>query len=590
VELFAQRAAAVVPAFAVTEDNHPHVVDICRRLDGIPLAIELAAVRLRGLSVQQLAARLDDRFRLLATGQRGRLPHHRTAVDWSFELCDRAERTLWARASVFAGGFDLEAAEEVCAGAGIDRADVVDLVDGLVGKSILICEERAGRARYRMLDTLRQYGRDRLREAGEEIRLGRAHADRHLRLAGQAERDWFGPDQLDWLRWLRDEHDNLRAALDFFLTARDSPAALRMAGALWFHWGFSGRVAEGRVWLERALALPAESTPARARALWAAAVLASAEGRLDMATELAAQAGELADRLDDGLTAARAVARAGTVAMYRADTKRVEALTAQALAGFDAIGRSDSADAVIARLTLAFARMNTGDLAGAAELCRQCMEICRAHGDQTLTAVTLNTLAVLEWSGADLPEAAGHARDALLLRGTRAIPLNLAHAVEILAWIAATAGECERAAVLLGAADLLWRTFDIGKLLHATSHLAPHRHCEAAVRRSLGDAAFDRAHQRGNAFTLDDIVAFAVGEPAVADAASAAARTGDQPSPLTRREREVAALVAEGLSNKDVAARLVISQRTAESHIEHILQKLGYTSRTQIAAWAASRT
>jgi non-specific serine/threonine protein kinase len=316
-------------------------------------------------------------------------------------------------------------------------------------------------------------------------------------------------------------------------------------------------------------------------------VLADMDGHLDTATKLAVRARELADQVNDGLTGARAVARLATIALYRADTVGVEALADQALARFAAIGRSDSADEVMTRLTLASARRRTGDLASAARLCRQCVEICRVRGDQTLMANTLIALAVVEWSRAELPEAARHARNALLLRGTQTVPLNLAQGVEILAWIAATAGECQRAAVLLGTADQLWQTFGIGRMLHSSFFSAPRQYCEAVARRALGDVAFDRAFQRGRTLTLDEVIAFAGGEPDRAGADSAA-RTSDELSRLTRRQREVAALVAEGLSNKDIAARLVISQRTAESHIEDILQKLGYTSRTQIAAWAAT--
>ncbi|HKT03812.1 MAG TPA: AAA family ATPase, partial [Rugosimonospora sp.] len=214
--LFAQRAAAAVPSFTVSDENRDQVLDLCRRLDGIPLAIELAAARLRALSVAQLRERLADPLRLLTRGPRAELPHQRTlraSLDWSYDLCLPAERVLWARLSVFAGPFDLAAAVEVGSGGGLDAADVAGILDSLVGKSVVLREESAGRTGYRLLETLRRYGLDRLREAGEESRLGRALADRCLRLAERAERDWFGPRQAECFAWVGRERPNLRAAL-----------------------------------------------------------------------------------------------------------------------------------------------------------------------------------------------------------------------------------------------------------------------------------------------------------------------------------------------------------------------------------------
>jgi predicted ATPase/DNA-binding CsgD family transcriptional regulator len=587
-ELFAQRAAVAAPGFTITAENRAHVAGVCHRLDGLPLAIELAAAQMRTRSVQQLATGLDDRFVTLAATGRGEwLPQHRTmhaAVDWSFELCEPAERTLWAQVTVFAGGFDLDAAEQVCAGHG----DLIELLDALVGKSVLIPEQTArGRMRYRMLDTLRRYGQDKLRASGDEAELGRAHADHYLQQAELAQRDWFSPRQASWFGWLHDEHDNLRAALDFHLTAGDASSAQRMASALWFHWVFSGRVAEGRLWLERTLVADVgpDSTATRAAALWTCATLASQQGDLDTACVQAAEAREIGRRTGDALTVGRAVARLAVLATYRRDVPQGEALLAEALSRYEALGEPASAYAVMARLNLAALRLTLGDLDTAAELAGRCAVSCRSRGDQILLANSLTFQAHSAWLQGNHQEATTHVRDALRLRRGDTAALNLAQLIEMLAWITAGSGDPENAAELLGAADQVWRTYGLQNLLQAGFYRAPRQECEARVRNALGDAAFETAVRRRSAMTISEIVAHALGE----EAPPAAKLTGTD-HPLTPRERQIAGLIAKGMSGKAIAAELVIAPRTAESHTENILRKLGYTSRAQIAAWAASRS
>jgi non-specific serine/threonine protein kinase len=220
VTLFVERTRAVCPDFAVTPANGTVVARICRRLDGIPLALELAAVRLRAMSEEQILDRLDDRFQLLTRGNRAGVSRQQTLralIDWSYEHCTEPERALWERASVFSGGFDLAAAEQVCAGEGIPCGDVLDLMDALVDKSI-ISVDRDGQARYRMLETIRQYAHDRLAASGQLAVLRRRHRDHYQKLARTACSQWFGPDQIAWRVRLRREHANLCAALEFCLT------------------------------------------------------------------------------------------------------------------------------------------------------------------------------------------------------------------------------------------------------------------------------------------------------------------------------------------------------------------------------------
>ncbi|TYB43048.1 BTAD domain-containing putative transcriptional regulator [Actinomadura chibensis] len=275
VRLFADRAAAVSPRFAATGDDAGAVVRICRALDGIPLAIELAAARLRALTPAQVASRLDDRFRLLNAGSRTALPRHRTlraVVEWSWDLLDEPERALWRRLAVFPGGATVGAAEAVCAGPGLARSEVFDALAALADKSLLTVDGDGGDPRYRMLDTIRAYGLERLAEAGEETSAGRAHAEHFARLAEEAEPRLIRADQLVWLRRLSAEHDNISAGLRWAVAAGDAPLALRFCAALGWYWFLHGRLGDGADSLAEILALsgvPDDQVTARALALGA---------------------------------------------------------------------------------------------------------------------------------------------------------------------------------------------------------------------------------------------------------------------------------------------------------------------------------
>ena len=588
VELFADRAAAAMPTFTVTAENRADVAEVCRRLDGIPLAIELAAVRLRALSVRQLRERLDDRFRLLDVRRRTGTAHQRTlrtAVDWSFELCDPAERRLWACLSVFVGGFDLRGAATVAAAVGSGVPETADVLDRLVAKSIVLREERGGLGWYRLLETLRDYGRDRLRESGDEPAVGRAFGRCYLALAEQAEREWFGPAQLDWFRRLDREHDNLRAAVDLLLTEQDTEAALRLCGALWFHWLFSGRLTEGRWWLDRTLSAGATATRARARALVANAFRAGVEGNLEVAVATGTEALELARKLDDRLTTAAALARLASASTSRGDRAGARDLLTRSLDLYAAEGAADCPESVFPRNMLIWVLTQEGNREGAAATGERSVAICRAWGDETMLGATLVHLARAKWVGGDANGAVAVIREAILLRRSMPVPTTLARGIEHLAWIVATRGgrdDWERAAVLLGAGDRIWREFGLMRLLRTPLQAGPHGECEARVRAGIGDAAFETAFRRGSGMSVGKIVDYVAGKPA----RSLPQAADDDPlGSLTRREREVAGLVAAGLTDKQIAAKLVISRRTAESHVERIMSKCGFTSRARVATW-----
>lgn len=299
--LFEDRAAAVVPDFTLDKDNKPAVARLCRRLDGLPLAIELAAVRMRVLSAEEMLARLEDRFTLLTTGHRTAAPRHQTlraAVQWSFELCSEPERLLWARCSVFAGDFDLDAAERVCAGPGLAHREVFEAVSRLIDKSVLTREGGGASARYRVLETIRQYGRERLDETGDTPAVRRRHRDYYLLLAEQADADSGGPHQYEWAERLRAERANVFTALDYCLTIPGQQRhGLRLAATLWFYWIACGSVRDGRYWLGRALKADPAPSRDRARALWTNGWIACLQGDNQAGLALLEEGRDLAQKL-----------------------------------------------------------------------------------------------------------------------------------------------------------------------------------------------------------------------------------------------------------------------------------------------------
>jgi len=277
VRLFVERAAEVAPGFVLTEQNAPAVVQICRRLDGIPLAIELAASRVRVLTPDQIAARLDDRFRLLAGGSRTAMPRQQTlkaAMDWSYDLLTSNEAALLRRLSVFSRGCTLDAAEAVCAADDIGGYEVLDLLMRLVDKSLVVAEEEEREIRYRLLETVRQYGRDKLVEAGEAPAVRHRHLDWFLALAERAGPKLHTADQLVWLRQLDADHDNIRGALEWALESADGEIPARMASSLWWFWTLRGHTSEGSEWLYKALARATEPGSIRALTLASAGMLA----------------------------------------------------------------------------------------------------------------------------------------------------------------------------------------------------------------------------------------------------------------------------------------------------------------------------
>ncbi|MDX2821438.1 LuxR C-terminal-related transcriptional regulator [Streptomyces ipomoeae] len=584
VELLRDRTTAVRADFQVTDDNRAQVLRLCADLDGLPLAIELAASRLRTLTVDEAVNRLEDRFGLLTSGNRTARPHQRTLralIDWSHELCAPAEQLLWHRLSVFAGDFGLDAAEAVCAGDGIERDEVLDLLDRLVVQSVVLPCEREGLPRYRLLETIRRYGRERLAASGEEQRmLGRHHAF-YLTLAEGIADGWYGPGRQESLHRLHIERANLRAALD---QGDDPQTILELATALRFHWCEGGFLGEGRHCLERALAAAPEPRPARARALWVAAWLAVLQRDHTAAHRWLDEAEALGGRLGNPVVCAYVQSLRGTLAIFDGRLDDAVSFFETALASHTETG--EETGAVYALLQLGAAQSHLGD-PRATPNCRRAVALAEAHGGQLVQAHTLWVLGHDAWMRGDHEEAIAVTRTALKKERGSDDYLWVALMLEQLALATAARGDHQEAARLLGAAHALWRDTDTTIATFGPHMVERHARGEEEILRALGTAAYEEALTEGGRHRCpDEAIAYALRaapEPAAEAARPTAAAPA--PSPLTPREREVAALVAEGMSNRQIATALGRSPRTIHGHVENILAKLEFNCRAQIASW-----
>ncbi|MDX2543557.1 LuxR C-terminal-related transcriptional regulator [Streptomyces sp. WI04-05B] len=608
-ELLRDRTSAVRPGFQVTDENRKTVSRLCADLDGLPLAIELAASRLRTLSVEQVAERLEDRFALLTAGSRTARPHQRTlraAIDWSWDLCTPAEQVLWARLSVFAGSFTLDAVEDVCTGGAVERSDVVDLLDRLVNQSLVECAHHGGAPRYRLLETIRQYGCERLTDdAREDQRVRRWHRDFYLALAKSLHENWCNPRprQPEILARLRAEHGNLLTALAYrnvpstlnsamprdASCCDDPQATLALADALLYYWVAGGFRSEGRRQLERALTEAPDPTPARAHALVAAAHMALLQSDLSAADGWLTEAGALAERLGEPALSARVRGYWGVSTLFQGRVAEAFSHVEQAVADHTALG--DRFGTVTWLCTLAIVS-NAAENPRAPQIAREALAAAETHGEQWARAHLLMAMGRRAWTLGELSEADTLARSALeALRGFDDT-FGIAKMVEQLAWITASGGDHRRAGRLLGLARSLRHDIDVTIAMGEPQDTEFHDRCSTEVRQALGHDGYEQALQDGAAL---DGAAAAI-DYALESQTETGARTTRpdaataSESPLTRREEQVAALVALGMTNRRIAAELVLSPRTIDSHVDRILTKLSFSSRAQIAAWWAAQS
>ncbi|MFE7721381.1 protein kinase [Nocardia rhizosphaerihabitans] len=587
VTLFTQRAAAALPGFELTEDNQATVVQICHQLDGLPLAIELAAARLRAMTPEQILQRLTDRYTLLTLGNRGAPTRQQTlrlSIDWSHDLCASREREQWARLSVFAGSFELDAAEVIC-GQDSTPEDLLDTVTALVDKSILIREDAGSAVRFRMLDTLRDYGREKAEQAGIYPELRRRHRDWYQHLVLQVEAEWIGPRQVEWIARLEREQSNLREAMEFCLsdeTDTGIEAGLRITAALFPFWLSRGLFREGRHWLDRALARGPEQQPtaSRVEVLYAASVLACVQSDLPDGNARVEEAKALSPQITDPLVRARITHADGLLGLASGDLSRAHTRMEEAM---EMSGdHCDLSSRVWMLMLLGLVYELEGDLPRAVGCHQQVLDITESHGESVYRSYSLWALGVAIGQRGDRGKATELLEQCLRLTRLVHDPLTAAITLEALAWIASAEDGARRAATLMGAAEALGHAMGSSSVLFPTL-LARHEDCERLTRTALGVRAFKAAHREGTLLGFEEAIAYALGKhPHAGTELAGSSATG-----LTKRERQVANLVAQGMTNKAIAARLMISPRTAQGHVEHILTKLGFTSRTQIAAWCA---
>ncbi|WP_158847831.1 ATP-binding protein [Saccharothrix deserti] len=588
VQLFVERARATAPGFELTDANRDTVVAICRKLDGLPLAIELAAVWVAALTPEQILAQLSDRFRLLSGGRRGSRPNQRTlqaAVDWSFSLCSPQERALWTRLSVFTGGFDLDAVEAVCVDDEVPREDVVSLVAALLDKSVIdrLTHLQDDRTRFRMLETIQSYGLAKLAESGREHEVRQRHRDHYRRLSMRYEAECFGAQQVDWLLRLRADHANLRSAIEFCLNADEGCTALEVAGPT-YHWISSGYLREGLTWLDRALAADQEPSAVRAKALWVRSFLAILLGEEGAPERMLAECRALAEQLDrTNIFYPKIWQCQGLAAFMHGDVDESERLFEKALEWHLRAGPGHFHCAFDCMFQLALISLHRDD-EQAEERVRRCLAFCEQHGADWSRSYALWLQGVLLWRRGDTDDALPLLYESIRLRQPVDDQTGLALCVEVIAWCEAANHRWERAATLLGAAMSVVRHSG-ANIAHDPMHRFAHDEVETHVRAQLGPELFARHYNAGAACSPEEAVALALPEQRRRETAAAAA-TSDV---LTRREAEIADLIAAGRTNREIAAALVISQRTAESHVDHILSKLGFTSRTQIATWVMER-
>ncbi|MCQ4213142.1 ATP-binding protein [Streptomyces longispororuber] len=507
VELFLDRAGTAAPGLIEAGKDDRDVADICTRLEGIPLAIELAAARLSEMDLNHLRRGLCTRLQTLTSphcGQDTNEPRHQalhTTIGWSHELCAPLERLLWARVSVFAGGFEEEAAAWVCGAAPLRGEQIAPLLAALVDRSILQRLTTARGPRYHLLDTVREYGQQWLGGLGETATLAERHRDYYRWMARVGDREWVGPDQFAWYDRLTDEHANIRLALENCLASAPGNA-FELAGDLWFFWAGCGFIREGRAYLERSLAAATDEQPGRERfwAAWALGIVAVTQGDFTRVETLEEECLELAEQL--GNPEAIAAARFLTSARWSATGRPAQAvaLLGEVLTLAEGSGKPLAVRLLALGMT-AFALLQSGEFARAAEAAEQLRKECERQGEQWMRSFALYYLSVSALADGNPPAAALHARDSLAIRWRMHDTFGAALALDALA-PALIASDPGQAARVIGLVDALWDSIGRSRM-GSPELLAAREASEALARRAIGDAAYTTAYRQGTQNTID---------------------------------------------------------------------------------------
>lgn len=633
VRLFVERSRGREPSFSLKPHNALVVAEICRMLEGMPLAIELAAARVGTISVEQISERLEGSLELLTRGARTAVPRHRTlkgTLEWSYNLLSEPERKVFRKLSAFAGGWTLEASEAVGSCEGVEEGEVLDLLSGLVEKSLVVAKgSDEGGVRYRLLEPVRQYASGKLEESGEAEAAKRAHAQYFLALAEEAEPELLGPREAEWYERLEEEHDNIRAALSYSLEGAHPELGLRLAGAIWWFWHRHGHLREGLRWLEEGLARGGgASAIARAKALGGIGWLTfgqadfdrmrqsateglslSAEaglegnhralflnllghaschnGDYEQATKLAEESLTLSREANDVQGMAESLHILGVASVWRLGGQE------QARAYFEeglAISRGELGSASIGRAllnSLGLTFLLQRDLERATALAEEVAALSQEAGDRTLLPLPLNNLGWVALLRGDLERAEALHKESLALSKELGGSLHTFVFLEGLACDAGAKGEAERAARLFGAAQALREAMGL-PLEPAMRPLEEPYLVEA--RSQLEETAWTEAWEEGRAMSMEAAIEYALSEEESSTMPPAPEQpprfAPEHPAGLTSREVEVLGLVAAGMTNAQIAKELFVSPRTVETHLTSIYHKLGVTSRAGATRFA----
>jgi predicted ATPase/DNA-binding CsgD family transcriptional regulator len=630
VQLFVNRAKAISPDFTLNSGNGPWVAEICRRLDGMPLAIELAAARVRSLTVQEIAQRLDDRFNLLTGGSRTGHPRQQTlaaTLEWSYALLLEKEKKVLQRLSVFAGGATMEAAESVCSGDGVEAAEALDVLSYLVDKSLVTAySPERGETRYRLLETIRQYALDKLAESGEVDESNNRHLDFFIGWAERAEPYLNGSEQVPWLNRFEIEHDNLRVALEWSLIAANrAEIGLRLAVIMAEFWKMHGYHGEGRARLTAALAHRDVQQPTLTRAqafhrastfafyqsdYSAARVLAEenlvisrklgSAGRLEVANALEMLA-EVATEIGDYSTATKFYEEA--LPLYRevgdlvgiGDTLKMLGWGAMRIGDYEQAESRLNEGLIACRQSgdlrqISSALSGLGELAvrrgqyeRASDLLRESLNISEHLGEKWGIAIALGSLGWLALRQHDFREMMKLLGESLGVRMETGDRGGIAWCLEKLAEADGEQSHFQRAAVVFGAASALRAPLES---VMDGADLPDYERMIFRLRTALGKEAFAEAWNEGQAMTLKQAVDYALAEP---EPVQIEVSLKEKFGGLTGREREVAALIAQGKSNREIALVMTVGAKTVETYVTRILNKLGFDSRVQIATWAIEK-
>ena len=597
IALFVDRARAVRNTFELTEDNAETVAEICRRLDGLPLAIELAAARTKVLSSQALLARLANRLQLLTGGPRDvppRLQSMRDAIAWSYDLLSPEDQAVFRHLCVFAGGFGLDAATAIeRPDNGDDPAELFEAIASLVDSSMILADRSIEpEVRFVILDTLRDFGLEQLEIADDVDHYRQLHANFFLRLAQEADQHLWGPNSYVWIERLKREHDNLRLALEWSL-AHDPTTALQFAGRLWWFWQTRGYLGEGRAWIQRAMdAVPFEATDHRLQAAFGGGFLAVMQGDPLAATPYLAQCREIVEGMDahDPETTGQLAFMESFILGGQGEHQAAVAAAHRALADFERAGAQ-------ARIPFAHNRLGIelsaiGEHASGEEQFRHALQCWRDQGFEWGEVTALINLAIAERNRGDYVQATADLTACLEPAHRQGDPWGEVETRSTMAGLAALLDNRIISIRFQAAAERIRQS--IG--LRLQDYIDPAQPNNAPLEERMKDPSFATAWAEGQAASIDQLVewakelqhAAATGKPAAAAAPPAplpvASRFPGSGNILSPRELEVLRLMAEGLSSREIGERLFISPRTATTHVANIFSKLGVESRASAVA------